>query len=88
MTIINRIQPKRWHPLFIIFAGGLLVRWLTYYYFYHSLITSGGLHFSPTADEANTYEVLARQLLAGKVLPRHCSHSGLRYSPCSSPWYT
>ena len=65
MTIINRIQPKRWHPLFIIFAGGLLVRWLTYYYFYHSLITSGGLHFSPTADEANTYEVLARQLLAG-----------------------
>ena len=65
MAILNTIQIKRWHPLLVILAGGLLVRWLTYYYFYHSLITSAGVHFSPTADEANTYEVLARQLLAG-----------------------
>ncbi len=55
----------KWHPLPVIVTVSLLARWLTHYYFYHVYTTSGGLYFSPIADEANTYEVLARQLLAG-----------------------
>ncbi len=54
----------RYHPLLLIVAVALLARWTTHYYFYYVYAT-GGVHFSPIAGEANTYEVLARQLLAG-----------------------
>ena len=65
MPKIKAVLLGCWRPMLLILAVGLLARWLTFYYFYHVYTTSGGAHFSPIADEANTYEVLARQLLVG-----------------------
>lgn len=64
MPKLRDVLLGRCRPLLLILAVALLVRWTTHYYFYY-VYTTGGVHLSPIADEANTYEVLARQLLAG-----------------------
>ena len=59
------------------------MRWTTYYYYYQLYTDVGGLHFSPIADEASTYEILARQILSGNGL----SHELFSYRPPLQPMF-
>ena len=70
-------------PLLVLTIVSLIVRWATYYYYYQVYIDIGGLHFSPTADEASTYEILARQILSGNGL----SHELFSYRPPLQPMF-
>ena len=83
MSTIKAILLGRRSPLLVLVIVSLLVRWATYYYYYLVYTDIGGLHFSPTADEANTYEILARQLLSGNGL----SHELFSYRPPLQPMF-
>ena len=81
MSTVKDIFRGRYQPLLVLIIVGLLVRWTTYYYYYQLYTDVGGLHFSPTADEASTYEILARQILSGHGL----SHELFSYRPPLQP---
>ena len=83
ISTIKTILLGRRSPLLVLVIVSLLVRWATYYYYYLVYTDIGGLHFSPTADEANTYEILARQLLSGNGL----SHELFSYRPPLQPMF-
>ena len=83
ISTIKAILLGRRSPLLVLVIVSLLVRWATYYYYYLVYTDIGGLHFSPTADEANTYEILARQLLSGNGL----SHQLFSYRPPLQPMF-
>ena len=83
MSTIKAILLGRQNPLLVLIIVSLFVRWATYYYYYLVYTDIGGLHFSPTADEANTYEILARQLLSGNGL----SHELFSYRPPLQPMF-
>ena len=83
MSTVKAILLGRRNPLLVLVIVSLLVRWTTYYYYYLVYTDIGGLHFSPTADEASTYEILARQLLSGNGL----SHELFSYRPPLQPMF-
>ena len=83
ISTIKAILLGRRSPLLVLVIVSLLVRWATYYYYYLVYTDIGGLHFSPIADEANTYEILARQLLSGNGL----SHELFSYRPPLQPMF-
>ena len=79
--MIKNIIAGRIHPILIIFFVSLIIRWITYYYYYYVYTDYGGMHFSPTADEASTYEILARHILTSNDL----SHVLFSYRPPLQP---
>jgi len=83
MSTIKAILLGRQNPLLVLIIVSLFVRWATYYYYYLVYTDIGGLHFSPTADEASTYEILGRQLLSGNDL----SHPLFAYRPPLQPMF-
>ena len=83
MSTIKAILLGRHNPLLVLIIVSLLVRWATYCYYYLVYKDIGGLHFSPTADEASTYEILGRQLLSGNDL----SHELFAYRPPLQPMF-
>ena len=83
MPTVKDIFRGRYQPLLVLVIVSLLVRWTTYYYYYQLYTDVGGLHFSPIADEASTYEILARQILSGNGL----SHELFSYRPPLQPMF-
>lgn len=59
----NVAQSRAARSIWTIFTVGLLLRWAAFYSHYFIYQTPGGLGLSATADEAITYDVLARHLL-------------------------
>ena len=65
------------------FPNNAVEYFISYYYYYQLYTDVGGIHFSPIADEASTYEILARQILSGNGL----SHELFSYRPPLQPMF-